>query len=347
MMILSAFLIVLALIPLICQWAKKAGFVDKPEGRKQHDSPVPPLGGVVVFIVFMISMLIDSSLPWAVFAALGLILVVGIIDDAWEVNAVFKFAIHFLAAFTIVVGGGAQIHSLGNLLGFGSIELAWMAIPFSIACVVYIQNAVNMMDGVDGLAGGNSLLILGWLLLADVLHFGHMVNGPLPILMACLAGFLVYNMRSPLLKKAKIFLGDAGSMALGLMIAWHAITLSQGGNAVITPVSIAWIIALPIVDSFGLLVTRLKEGRAPFAPDRRHFHHHFINAGFTAGQTTILILSYSALLGAIGFFGIRMGIPDYVLGWGWVALWVGHTVLTLQSEKFIRLLVRLRACFGC
>lgn len=362
MIILSAFFIVLALIPLTCKLAAKAGFVDQPQGRKQHDSPIPPLGGVVLFTVFIIFMLIYGFLPWAVFTALALILVVGIVDDAWEIKATFKFAIHFLAAFTIVVGGGAQIHSLGNLLGFGHIGLFWLAIPFSIACVVYIQNAVNMMDGVDGLAGGNSLLIFGWLLLAESMRFDHMMkaqisgdagdiasglmipwNEQLPILMACLAGFLVYNMRSPFLKKAKIFLGDAGSMALGLMIAWYAITLSQGPYAVIEPVSVAWIIALPIVDSFALLVTRIKEGHPPFKPDRRHFHHHFANAGFTPGQTSFLILTYSALLGCIGFFGIKLGVPEYVLGWGWVALWMGHTMLTLKSEKFIRLLVSFRA----
>lgn len=345
MMILSAFLIVLILIPLICRLATRAGFVDKPEGRKQHDSPVPPLGGAVIFTVFLAFMMMYGVLPWAIFMALGLILVVGIVDDAWELNAKFKFAIHFIAAITMVVGGGAQLHTLGNLLGFGDIGLMFFAIPFSIACVVYIQNAVNMMDGVDGLAGGNAMLVFAWLLLAQIMQFDHIFNEQLPILMACLGGFLVYNMRSPILKKAKIFLGDAGSMALGLMIAWYAMTLSQGEYAVIKPISVAWIIALPIVDSFGLLVTRLYEGRPPFEPDRRHFHHHFAAAGFTPGQTTALILSYSALLGAIGFFGIKFGVPEYILGWGWIALWMGHTVLTLKSERFIQLLVCFRARF--
>lgn len=347
MIIFAAFLIVLALIPLTCKLANRAGFVDTPEGRKQHDNPVPPLGGAVIFTVFLALMAIYGSLPWAVFLALGLILVLGILDDAWEVNAKLKFAIHFIAAITIVVGGGAQLHTLGDLLGFGNIGLMWFAIPFSVACVVYIQNAVNMMDGVDGLAGGNAMLVFAWLLLAGMMQVDHSVNDQLPILMACLGGFLVYNMRSPILKKAKIFLGDAGSMALGLMIAWYAITWSQGADAVIHPISVAWIIALPIVDSFGLLVTRLREGRAPFEPDRRHFHHHFAAAGFTSGQTTTLILSYSALLGAIGFFGMKLGLPEYVLGWGWIALWMGHTVLTLKSEKFIQLLVSIRARFCC
>ncbi|OFW86988.1 MAG: hypothetical protein A3J37_05260 [Alphaproteobacteria bacterium RIFCSPHIGHO2_12_FULL_45_9] len=343
MVIISAFIVVLGFIPLICKLADRAGFVDKPDGRKQHDKAVPPLGGAVIFTTFLTYMMIFGSMPWAVFAALALILVLGIVDDAWEVNATLKFLLHFLAAFMLVIGGGAQIHSLGNLLGFGDIHLWWLAIPFSVACVVYIQNAVNMMDGVDGLAGGYSFLVFAWLMLAEIMAFDHILNQQILILMACLGGFLVYNMRSPFLKNAKIFLGDAGSMALGLMIAWYAITLTQGQFAIMKPVSVAWIIALPIFDSFALLVTRIRAGHPPFKPDRRHFHHHFANAGFTPGQTTALILSYSALLGAIGFFGIKIGVPEYILGWGWVALWMGHTVLTLKSEKFIQLLVAVRA----
>lgn len=344
MMIILAFLTVLALVPLVCKVADRAGFVDMPEGRKQHDVPVPPLGGAIIFSVFLMFMVILGHLPWAVVTSLALILVVGIIDDAWDVNAKLKFALHFLAAFIMVMGGGAQIHHLGDLLGFGDINLGLMAIPFSVACVVYIQNAVNMMDGVDGLAGGNSFLIFSWMLGAIYLSGGNVMAAPdLPILMACLLGFLAYNMRSPFLKRAKIFLGDAGSMALGLMIAWYSITLSQGDAPVIHPVSVAWIIALPIIDSFGLLVTRLKEGRPPFAADRRHFHHHFAAAGFSPSQATRAIIFYSAMLGAIGFIGAQGGVPEFILGWGWVALWLGHALLTMKSEKFTRLLTALNS----
>ena len=342
MIFLSAFILTLIFIPLICKIADKAGFVDKPEGRKQHDVAVPPLGGAVIFSIFLIFMMMFGSLPWAVFVALALILVVGIIDDAWEVNATVKFILHFVAAFILVIGADVQIHSLGDLLGFGEIGLGWMAIPFSVACVVYIQNAVNMMDGVDGLAGGNSLLIFGWLFVVGFLGQHHIAEFPLPLLMACLLGFLVFNMRSPLLKRAKIFLGDAGSMALGLMIAWAAITMSQGTDAVIKPVSVAWILALPIIDSFGLLVARLKEKRPAFEADRRHFHHHFAHAGFSPNSTTPIILGYSFILCAIGFLGIKVGIPEYILGWAWVCLWIGHAILTIKSDKFIRLLQTLR-----
>jgi UDP-GlcNAc:undecaprenyl-phosphate GlcNAc-1-phosphate transferase len=271
-----------------------------------------------------------------------LVLVTGVIDDARGVPAFPKFLIHFTAAFLLVVPGGAQIETLGNILGMGEFRLGWASIPFSIACVVYIINAINMMDGLDGLAGGLGLIILFWLMAACGVSNWWEAFNEIALLAGALAGFLYYNMRHPFRKRAAVFLGDAGSMALGLTIAWFCIGLSQGDHPVVAPVSVAWIIALPIIDAFGLLVARLKEGKHPFHPDRRHFHHHFLNAGFSVGQATGWILLLGACLGAIGFFGPMLGIPEGVLGWVWVALWIGHAGLVMKPEPFVRLLVRLR-----
>ena len=244
MIALFAGIFVVLAIPLVCKLAVRAGFMDVPHGRKQHDVPVPPLGGFVIFSVFLMAMALFGGLLPAVFSALGLILVVGLIDDAYEVHPKIKFAVHFTAAFLVVLAGKAQLHSLGDLLGFGDMSLGVFAIPFSVACVVYIQNAINMMDGVDGLAGGISLIMFAGLWGAAFLEQNNQVAFQLLVLMACLSGFLMYNMRSPFLPRAKIFLGDAGSMALGIMIAWYAITLSQGPHSVIHPVSVAWMLAL-------------------------------------------------------------------------------------------------------
>lgn len=344
---LIAFLAVMALIPIARTVALKYGVVDVPGGRKQHEEAVPPIGGIVIFTVLMATMTVleifsSFTFPPALFLSLAIIVAVGLIDDIYTVDARLKFLVHFLVAGILVIWGGAKIVVLGNLLGFGNIYLGWMSIPFSIACVVYIINAINMMDGLDGLAGGNAFLVFTWFSLAAFLG-GH-TEGLIETLtfMAALLGFLFYNARSPWRKHAKVFLGDAGSMGIGVMIAWYAITLSQAQGHVLYPISVAWILALPIIDAFGLLVARLKDGKPPFAADRRHFHHHFVNAGFGVGASVALILGWSALLGTIGFLGTLADVPAYILGWAWVALWVAHTVLTVHSEKFITLLAKLR-----
>lgn len=345
---LPAFAVILtaALIPMARRIALRANYVDNPGGRKHHAEPVPPVGGIVIFLVFMLlSQFVDPEVGDMRFyyGGLMLILVTGILDDAFVIPASIKFLIHFASAFLIVYFGGAQIESLGNLLGFGEITFGPTAsVLFSVACVVYIINAVNMMDGLDGLAGGKAFIILAWLLTACGLHAWWEAFITIAILAGCIAGFLIYNMQHPFRERANIFLGDAGSMALGLSIAWFAIGISQGPGAVMAPVSVAWIIALPIIDAFGLLVMRLRQGKNPFTPDRRHFHHHFLNAGFTVRQSTFIILCFGLLLGAIGFVGYIKGIPEPVLGWAWIMLWLGHACLVMKPEPFIRLLIRLR-----
>src|SRR5690606_15367016 len=102
--------------------------------------------------------------------------------------------------------------------------------------------------------------------------------------MGALAGFLVYNLRTPLRKQAAVFMGDAGSMALGLVVAWFAMSLAQEPHVVFAPISVAWILALPIIDICAQFNRRVREGRHPFSPDRGHFHHHFRHAGISSGQ---------------------------------------------------------------
>ena len=335
----------LAFVPVVRKFALRTNFVDHPGGRKQHESVTPYGGGVAIFAVFaFLSIFIAPPFEdsWAYFISLALILVTGVIDDKRGVNAKLKFAIHFLAAFILVIPGHTQLLTLGNLLGFGEMGLGLAVIPFSVACVVYIINAMNMMDGVDGLAGGKSLIVFLWLMIAACFAGFWEVFLSLGVMAGALIGFLFYNMRHPGREKASIFLGDAGSMALGVTIAWYSMQLSQSPTAAIPAVSVAWILALPIIDSFGLLVARLREGRHPFDPDRRHFHHHFLNAGFTPAQTTTIILGYAAFLGGIGYIGPKVGIPEPVLGWAWVALWIGHAILTMKPERFIACLETLR-----
>lgn len=334
------------MVPLVRVIAQRMNFVDRPGGRKQHDGAVAYGGGVAIFLTFgIMSFFVATPFEdsWAYFLSLAMILITGIIDDKRGVNAKLKFAIHFLSAFILVIAGHTQLVTLGNLLGFGNMGLGWAVIPFSVACVVYIINAINMMDGVDGLGGGICLIVFLWLLAAAVFAGQWSAVLSLSLIIASLIGFLIYNMRHPFRKKASIFLGDAGSMALGLTIAWYAIHLSQFPTAAIPPVSVAWIIALPIIDAFGLLVMRIYEGRPAFEADRRHFHHHFLDSGYTPGQTTCLVLLWAAILGGVGFVGLKAGIPEPVLGWAWVVLWLGHALLVTKPEIFRKILAAIRS----
>lgn len=341
--LVAVFVAGLILIPLAGYLAVKYHYVDQPDERKQHETPIPPIGGLVIIPLFMVGMILSGyglSDYWPLYSALTIVLITGAIDDKKELNAKFKFLIQTIAAVLIVVPGGATVTSLGNILGFGDLPLGWMALPFSLFCTVLLVNSINLMDGLDGLAGGKSFVILIWFVIAAYIGGAILYFPVILMLMAALGAFLMYNLRHPFRKQASIFLGDAGSLCLGLILAWLGIQMAQGTDAVMDPMALAWIIALPVMDSCGQFIRRIREGRHPFDPDRGHFHHHFVHAGIPVGQSTTMILMLGFVLGGIGYLGIAFGVPPVVLFVGWVALLFSHVYLSQKPEKYVRALAR-------
>ncbi len=337
---LAAFVVVLALIPAARFCALKIGLVDEPGGRKQHDDATPPIGGLVILPVFMAAVLLTGGTLdtyGVLFIALIMLLMMGAIDDFVPLHAWLKFAVQISAATLVVLFGGARIYTLGDIFSMGELGLSWMSIPFSIAAVALLVNSINLMDGLDGLAAGKSFVVLGWLVLACFVGFEPQAAKAMMPLLGALAGFLFYNMRHPLRDKASVFLGDAGSMGLGLVIAWFCIALTQHPEPVIVPISVAWIVALPIIDACGQFYRRVREGRHPFSPDRGHFHHHFIHAGVPVGRSTAMILLLGFVLGGIGYFGILAGVPQIIMTLGWVILLFSHMAVSYRAERYIRL----------
>lgn len=310
--------------------ALRVGFADRPGGRKQHDNPVPPIGGLAIIPVFVgISWLagVDAIVPWPLAAGLGALLVMGAIDDARTIKPFVKFAIMLWTACFVVIFGEMQIGNLGNLFGLGPVELGWMSKGFTILCLVLLMNAVNMMDGIDGLAGGFCALVAFWFIIvclgAGGTHNADMLA--LGILLATLLGFLAFNMRAPWRKAASVFLGDSGSLCLGLVLGWFCIKLSQGADKLLDPVTVIWVIALPIMDAFALFLARSLRGKHPFAADRRHLHHRLMDAGLSPGQTTVIMLAVVALMALTGFMAQVYGIPHVVLFGLWMILFIVHT----------------------
>lgn len=341
---LLSFVIVLAVIPGARALALKYEFVDAPGGRKQHDDPVPPIGGLVIFPVFMLLSIaagVDVQSYWPLYLGLAILLFTGAVDDLEHINAWAKFFVQIAVAALVVIAGQARLYALGDLFGFGNIGLGWMSIPFSMAAVVLLINAVNLMDGLDGLAAGKGFVVLFWLVLACFLAGEPAAAAVMMVLLGALAGFLFYNMRHPLRGKACIFLGDAGSLCLGLVLAWFCIGLAQEPDPILVPISVAWILALPIIDACGQFFRRVREGRHPFSPDRGHFHHHFIHAGIPVGRATPMILGVGVVLGAVGVLGITLGVPQPVLTVLWIALLFSHMALSQKPESYTRCIDRL------
>ena len=302
---LACFVLGLVIFPL----ARRIGLVDTPQGRKQHSGAVPLVGGVCILIVLLVGTFMQSAMDAPLMAALILLTALGVLDDKYDIPALWKLGAQVFAALLVCLGGDVVVQSLGTLPSGDELLLGPFALPFTILALVGLINAMNMVDGLDGLAAGLALLALAHLVIAMQL-IGKPVD-PVNltqtlIICGALVGFLVLNLG--LVPQRKIFLGDAGSMLLGLFIGVQLIEASQLQPLIDTlPTSLVpWVVALPVIDTLRLIFSRLKQGRSPLSPDRTHMHHILLDRGLSPRLTLIAMLAFSDILFWGGYFASRV-----------------------------------------
>ena len=307
---------------------KKCGLVDKPSDRKRHRGHIPLVGGASIFLTYAV-MQFAADYSATVILASGLLLLVGMTDDYLDLSPLSRLFFQASAASILVIGGGYQILTIGNLIGHQTVVLGGvLAVLFSIVCVIGVVNAINMIDGADGLAGGIvSVSLVALLFIATTETTGsYLTSGLVTVLGATLA-FLAYNLGF-MGRRNKVFLGDSGSMFLGIVLAAHYISMSQGDTAFMTPVAAGWIFGLPLMDSISVMVGRVMRGGSPLKAGRDHLHHRLLDHGMSnAGCVTTMLIMHSSLV-AIGVLGNHFEFPMYVMFWGFVALTIAHHFVT-------------------
>ena len=333
---INGFLLSVVLILLMEKVAIRIGLVDVPTSRKNHDGKIPMVG-VAVFVAFAVSaMLLEQRPSGFVSFVIGLasLVVLGLLDDRINLSASIKFVAQIACVALMVLPSRTLIWQAGELLGGDSLLLQQWAVPVTIIAVVGLINAYNMIDGIDGLAGSQSLVAVLWFAVAAALT-GLQEHLLLALLLAfCVVGFLIFNLRNRWHAKATVFLGDAGSMMLGAVLAFLAIGLTQhdGEGDRLPPVTAVWICAVPIIDTVSLAVRRLASGRSPFSSDRQHLHHLMLDAGLTVNQVVGSLSLISGVLGGIGVAGWYCGVPDSVMLLG-LAIPVGAHVWFEHSGR--------------
>lgn len=324
--------------------AEQLGLVDEPGGRKSHVGNVPLVGGVAIFAAFALTaLLLPSELqPYRpMFAGIGLLLITGLLDDLRDLRAFERLAFQVLAGTIVVVWGGLWIEHLGRVPLIGMFQFGWLSGPFTVLCVVVLINAVNMIDGMDGLCGGVVFAALAWLVTLAAVAGGSGSGLALPILLAAgVLGFLVFNLPLPWRSRAAVFLGDSGSTALGFVLAWFAIEAVFGMNGSVPPIVVAWILALPVSDAIALTLRRLLKGQSPMASDREHLHHVLERAGLANSTACYVLLACSVVFGGVGVGGWLLGVPEWVLWIGLIALFAGHFLLVHRAWRILRWLRR-------
>ena len=306
----------MVIIPRILVISHKKRLYDVPDARKVHTMPVPRLGGLSFFPVILMSMFLvigfrlyfwdmdTSSLSFNMlyeylflFVGMTLLYLVGVCDDLVGVGYRYKFAVQIAAALLLVLSGN-WFDSLGGLFGIYSVP-AWIGMPFTVFIVVYITNAINLIDGIDGLASGLCCIALSVL---SVIFFlcGQYVYALLAICtLGILMPFWCYNVFGNANRGHKLFMGDAGSLTLGYVISFLIIHMSVTNEVSPTLSNPYMVIAfstvlVPLLDVIRVVLHRLREHKNPFLPDKNHFHHKLLRTGMRVRMVMVCIIAISA-----------------------------------------------------
>ena len=312
-LVLTALIGSLVLTPVAGRVAKRFGIVDRPGVRKIHFEPIPYLGGAAVFgsmllaaiaVLFVVrdpvasALRVDPQLPWILVGAVAMF-GTGLADDVWHIRARNKFLLQFIAA-SLVYATGTRIEGI-RLTDDLVLEFGIFSYAITILWIVGITNAVNFIDGVDGLAG--SICAVGAAAAAYLAWDQGNLAMAATMLALCgsLVGFLVYN-----LHPAKIFLGDAGSLFLGFLVASTALASGARTPALLGIAVPAAAMSVPILDTLLSIGRRLLERRSPFSPDRHHIHHRLLELGFGHRKIVAALTGTTLAATALGVLLMRV-----------------------------------------
>ncbi|WP_448514280.1 glycosyltransferase family 4 protein [Parathermosynechococcus lividus] len=315
---IAAIAVVLLVTPVVNELGQKTGFVDRPNERKIHTRPMVRLGGISIFLGNLVALLLVWNaggfgvMPqpaeyeiWGVTLGGVAFFLIGLADDLLTLPALLRLVLQFVVA-GIVWAVGVKIRII-TVPFFGIIDLGWLSLPLTTLWLVGIANAINFIDGVDGLAAGVSGIAASLMLFVCML-LGEPEAG---LIAAALAGgalgFLRYNFNP-----AKIFMGDGGAYFMGFTLAGIGViglVKAYTAAAILLPLLI---LAVPIVDTSTVVVNRLRQGQSPFAPDKGHLHHRLLRAGLSQRLTVLFIYCLTFWVGSVAM--ALAGLPG---GWGY------------------------------
>lgn len=333
LLFIAALIATAAAIAPLSRAAPRWGLVDEAAGRRMHEGSIPLVGGIAMLTVFLCAYLAigaSQSQPLYVALALGITLVGGILDDRHEIGSGPKFAFQIAAAAALALSDSALLTHLGYLMSDNLFTLGRWSTPLTVFGIIGVMNALNMSDGMDGLAGSLALAATLCFGLVAIVSGNTEIFSAVCILTGVLAGFLAYNSRSPWRAHAAVFMGDTGSLFLGLVLAWMAIIMSMDPRTAMAPICAVWILALPIADTVTIMTRRVLRGKSPFKGDREHLHHIMLALGLSSGQTVAILFAVSLLLGLGGLAAEWLGVPQYVMFYAYV---IGVVLYGLLAES--------------
>jgi UDP-GlcNAc:undecaprenyl-phosphate GlcNAc-1-phosphate transferase len=325
----ASFLLTACIAPSVIRCAKACNCLDTPGGRRLHKDITPRWGGIAFFAGVLPFMWIenDSGTLTAYIIASCLLIGMGMLDDLRSLGWKTKFAVMTAATTIVIFGGNLTIHHIGTYGSLGRVELGWLSIPFTYISIIGITNAINLLDGLNGLAGGVSLL--GFLFMG----IAALITGNIMIAVVCFAfvgalgAFLLYNF-----PHAKIFMGDTGSLFLGFSLAIMAVLLTQDAASSIDTMFPALVLIIPIVDTLRVLTVRLLNGKNPFKADTIHLHYLLVQQNISPVIVTLLFWLTTAIFGGIALALTNMTSLPYLATLLSVSLFLGLVANGLMQK---------------
>ncbi|KVX03504.1 UDP-N-acetylglucosamine--undecaprenyl-phosphate N-acetylglucosaminephosphotransferase [Shewanella frigidimarina] len=335
--LICAFIITFMVIHWVIPIAEKVGLVDIPKGRKQHTGRVPLIGGFAIYFSILITsmLFIPSSKMLNVYlVSASWILFIGLLDDKYDIPVRYRLVSQVIVASMMIFGAGIYLTNLGDLLGFGIINLSFLGVFVTVLAVIGAINAFNMVDGIDGLAGMLSLTSFAGLafLLSRAGSDWYLMS---LMFIAALIAYLMFNLGWPTKILKKIFMGDAGSMLIGLTVVWLLVIGADSSLQAFRPVTALYLVAIPLMDMAAIMFRRINKGDSPFKPDTNHLHHIFMRAGFTQKQALIIISLFASVFTFIGVISEIYQIPEVIMFAGFLVAFACYSYAILHAWQIL------------
>ncbi|MCE2573600.1 UDP-N-acetylglucosamine--undecaprenyl-phosphate N-acetylglucosaminephosphotransferase [Motilimonas eburnea] len=318
--------------------AHKVGLVDLPNNRKHHVGSVPLIGGVSIYlgVLLVSSFVINLGQVFNLYLiSTALVLFLGVLDDRYDLSVRVRLVAQVLIASILVFGAEAYLTSFGGILYFFEFKLGIVGAFVTIIAVIGCINAFNMVDGIDGLAG-----VLSIVAFASLALLFYMAGSPwfmLPLLfVAAISGYLLFNLSLPFSAFTKVFMGDAGSMLIGLTIVWLLVLGAESSRDIFSPVTALYIIAIPLMDMAAIMYRRMKKGLSPFKPDRDHLHHIFQRAGYSRLHTLIFISLAAIIMAGAGILGEMFDTPEWLMFTSFMIIFAVYNLVLANIWKIVR-----------
>ena len=326
----------LILTKLLIPISYKLGLLDHPDHlNKKHSGKIPLIGGVMIYLSVLIGSVAFLELSEqfiSIGIICGLVTLVGVLDDRYPLDSVYRLAFQLLAGVSIAGVSDIRLENIGNIFATGEIQLGLLTIPFTAIGIAALCNAYNMTDGIDGLAATHGIISISGLVF---LLWNRVPVSEVTLLLfivVTLLVFLLFNLKLLPFTQTKIFMGDAGSMFLGLSIAIGMIYYTQTDEHILCTSTALWLVAIPLMDMVSTMLRRIMKGQSPFHGDRSHLHHILTRGGLSHRHALQLIAFFSILF---AFFGIGF---EYLLSPQ--LQWISFLTFVIMFITYFNLIIR-------